>query len=470
MHVCIVGTGASGWMCCNALKTLDFIEKITIIGSPSIPTIGVGESNTIVFIRDFLDVLISNGDFTYEEFIRGTDAAIKYGVKYVNWSKKDFIHNFKHFNRTDKPTHYGRLLANKDENTYIHDIFDSYITKIIFDNHVSLDENEYPVSFHFDAAKFIDFFSKNALKNSKVNFISGTVDGVLKKDDEVQSILVDRKLCVADYYVFATGDTKLNDKILQIKYKDLSDVLLTNKAVVYPLQYTDKRNQFHPYTIAKTMKYGWRWITPTWSRIGTGYVFSTNHISIDEAIDEFLSDIGDKTLKPMVVNFEPKYNETPFHKNYCTLGMAQGFLEPLDAPGITITIKTILELVEYLSNKEKLTNINSELERLNEIICEQYKFWCSFILCQYKTCSRNDTNFWEDQKLAKYEPYDTIISNLDNYYYADSCELFMFQQTIASKDIKWKTNLKSPPYKVLEKKYPAIHHLDYLQTIHEKVY
>jgi hypothetical protein len=176
MHVCIIGTGASGWMCCNALKTLDFVKKITIIGSPIVPTIGVGESNTIVFIRDFLEVLISQGDFTYEEFIKQTDAVIKYGVKYVNWSKKDFIHNFKHFNQTNKPTHYGRLLANKDENVYIHDIFDSNITKVIFNNHVSLDDDEYPISFHFDAAKFISFFSKNALKDPKINFISGTVD------------------------------------------------------------------------------------------------------------------------------------------------------------------------------------------------------------------------------------------------------------------------------------------------------
>lgn len=78
--------------------------------------------------------------------------------------------------------------------------------------------------------------------------------------------------------------------------------------------------------------------------------------------------------------------------------------------------------------------------------------------------------FGKIKNLQNMRLYDTIISNLDNYYYANSCELFMFQQTIASKDIKWKTNLKSPPYKVLEKKYPAIHHLDYLRTIHEKVY
>ena len=450
-------------MCCNLLKDLDFIEKITIIGSPQIPSIGVGESNTLALVEHFLNKLIDNGDFTRNEFIKETDATIKYGVKYINWSKKNFIHHFK----TGDLTHYGRLLANKDENVYIHDIFHSHFTKVVFDNNISLDENEHPVSYHFDAAKFISFFSKNALKNPKVNFISGTVNCVSKNEDEIDSIFIDGEKYEADYYVFGTGDTKLNNDILGIKYKDLSNVLLTNKAVVYPLRYTNKKEQFHPYTKAKTMKNGWRWITPTWSRIGTGYVFSTNHISIEDAIDEFLDDIGDKTLEPMVVNFEPKYNETPFHKNYCTIGTAQGFLEPLDAPGLTLTILTIDSLMSYLRYKDRFIDTFSELERLNEWICLNYQYWCSFILCQYKTCYRNDTDFWRDHKLVKYEMYDMIMSSLDNpNAQLYSGEILMFHQTIASKDIKWDTKLKSKPYKMFDKKYPVIHHLDYIQKIH----
>ena len=60
------------------------------------------------------------------------------------------------------------------------------------------------------------------------------------------------------------------------------------------------------------MKHGWRWITPTWERIGTGYVFSENHISVDEAINEFITDIGDKTIQPFVVNFKPRVNKKTF--------------------------------------------------------------------------------------------------------------------------------------------------------------
>ena len=89
------------------------------------------------------------------------------------------------------------------------------------------------------------------------------------------------------------------------------------------------------------MKNGWRWITPTQSRIGTGYVFSDNHISIDEATNEFLEDIGDKTIKPFLVDFNPKCNKRPFKFNSCTIGMSSGFLEPLDATGLQISIQAI---------------------------------------------------------------------------------------------------------------------------------
>jgi tryptophan halogenase len=464
MHVCIIGTGASGWMCCNLLKDIYFIEKITVIGSPDIPSIGVGESNTLTFVLDFLSILISQGDFTLDEFIRETDATVKYGVRYIDWSKNDFIHHFK--NETEEIRHYGRLLANKNEETYIHDLFDQHLTSVIFQDNVSLDENSHPISYHFDAGKFIDFFSKNALKNPKVNFISGTVDDV-KKGDRITSIFVDGQEYLADYYVFATGDSKVNSDLLGIEYEDLSNVLLTNKAVVYPLKYTDKRKQFHPYTKAKTMKNGWRWITPTWSRIGTGYVFSDNHISIDEAIDEFLTDIGDKTLEPFVVDFSPKYNKTSFRENYCTIGMAQGFLEPLDAPGITITIKVIENIIDYLASKDLHDN-SIQLERINEKITSYYEYWCSFILCQYKTCHRNDTDFWKDHKLVKYDYYDIIMNNLDDLYFSTVHELMMFHQTIASKDIRWKTTLKGKPYKLLNEEYPVMHHLDFIQKRREE--
>lgn len=475
MNIVIVGTGSTGWILANYLKRIEYIKKITIIGSSKIPSIGVGESTTLFFKR-FLDELIELEDFTLKDFIKNTDAAVKYGVYYKNWSSKDFLHHFKNdktFYSVFDKIYYGRLLANKDSETYIHDLLGRDIFDMTQENLIYKNENDHPITYHFDAAKFIDFFSKIALKDKKVKFIDATVVGGTKDKDEVKSILLENgDIIKADYFVFATGDSKINENFLQVQYESLSKYLLTDTAVIYPLKYTDKRKQFHPYTVAKTMKNGWRWITPTWSRIGTGYVFSSNHISVDEAIKEFKEDIGDDTISPGIVEFKPKFNKEPFHKNWCTIGMAHGFLEPLDAPGLTMTISmTINHLKKYLSlyqdgMKHDDKRIQYETEKLNDIVTKNNMyFWCTFILAQYKSCHRDDTQFWIDHKKVQAEFYDKIISSLDDP--RPELENIMIQQTLAAKGVSWKTSLKSKPFPVKDLDLEKIHHLDYISQFHK---
>jgi tryptophan halogenase len=270
----------------------------------------------------------------------------------------------------------------------------------------------------------------------------------------------------ADYFIFASGNSDLIRNILKEEYVDLSDVLLTNKAVVYPLEYTDKRNQFHPYTLAKTMKYGWRWITPTYSRIGTGYVFSDRHVSVDQAVDEFLNDIGDKTLSPRVVEFCPRYNKKTFKKNYCTLGMLNGFLEPLDAPGLSMTGDVLIKLEKYLEYDYGGDDyLIMQLDHMNGYIKDMYQFWASFILAQYKTCHRNDTKFWIDHKNVKYDFYDNIIENLNNYMLFNS-SMMMFYHTLAGKDYQWNRGMHLAKFDDSSLK-PAEHHLDFIEEVHK---
>jgi tryptophan halogenase len=426
MHVCIVGTGASGWIACNHLKNLDIVKKITIIGSSEIPPIGVGESNVMAF-NDFIFSLIENNEFSYEEFIKETDAAIKYGVMYKNWSKNDFIHYFKTPSEFDNFSYstfdlysYQRSLGNKDPETFLHTIMGKQLFSTVKENNLLLNQKMFPNSYHFDAALFISFFKKIALKNYKVSFIDDKVVGGKKIDDSVKNIKTKNDLTIsADFFIFATGDAEINEKFLGIKYKDYSDLLLTNKAVVYPLPYKDKEKQMHPYTIAKTMKNGWRWITPTWSRIGTGYVFSDKYISEEDAMQELKDDIGDQTISPFVVKFEPKHNEKELHENWCTLGLASGFLEPLDAPGLSLTINSVFNQIPYylsyifFNNHAPKEQKDFKIKQINDIFNKKYDFWCAFIFSQYKTCFREDTKFWQDVRKIHWDYYESLINNLD---------------------------------------------------------
>jgi tryptophan 7-halogenase len=472
MHICIIGTGASGWITSTILKELNFIKKITIIGSPNIPSIGVGESTTLTFVTRVLNKV------DLKEFVRESDAAVKYGVYYKNWSKRNFIHYFKKQNdflrKNTSENVYGELLANKDPETHIHDLIGSKMWNFIYENKVSLDLSEHPHSWHFDAGKFIQFLKKTNLKDPKVTSVDDTIiDCKFSHGDTIDFIVGESDVrYTADYFINCCGDNKLNESVFKNEYASLSQYLLTNKALVYPLKYTNKKEQFHPYTVAKTMKNGWRWITPTQSRIGTGYVFSDNHISIDEATNEFLEDIGDKTIQPLLVDFNPKFNKKPFKSNSCSIGMSSGFLEPLDAPGLAITLHAIdklSELLQYKEDKSKLIKYLNYSKTLNNCMLIAYQWWCAFILHQYKTCWRRDTKFWIDHKNVECGFYEQIINSLEYVpmHLFENYEYMMFYLTTAGKDIQWKSKITQKPFLVEQLDTETVSHLDYIQEFYK---
>lgn len=465
MHICIIGNGFAGLLAGLSMSTNQYVKKITLIGSPTIPSIGVGESTTIGMNRILKKIGISD-----EEFIRNTDASIKYGVYYKNWSKRDYIHYIKShqpWNRQNISAEaYAKLLANKPKNVHIHDLIGKNLFCQANKNNVLLDKNEYPHTWHFDASKGIQFLKSIIEKNNIVELIhSNVVDCTFQKNDLIKSItLDDGNKIAADYYINATGNWEFNSKVFKTEYESLSNILLTNKAIFAPIEYSNKRKQFHPYTVAKTMNCGWRWITPIWSRIGSGYVFSTNYITEDQAIDEFLEDVGDKSIEPRVVNFSPKYNKKTFRINSCSIGMANGFLEPLDAPGIAIISVILGELDYMLEAIQNKSNLNQKIDIYNQFITSQYMWWASFIFCQYKTCFRNDTNFWKDCKNLKFEFYEKIFESIDDFNCSPR-ESMMICQTISSKDIQWKTSLTELPFPIPENFCETISHLDYINHI-----
>jgi hypothetical protein len=152
--------------------------------------------------------------------------------------------------------------------------------------------------------------------------------------------------------------------------------------------------------------------------------------------------------------------------------MSSGFLEPLDAPGLSISIYTILELIELLKCKKdstKLIKYFNLLNNSNEIMAINYQWGCSFILHQYKTCWRNDTKFWTDHKNVKCDFYDQIIKSLEYVplHLLERYEYMMFYLTTAGKDIQWKSKIKQKPFFVDQLDTETIHHLEYIQKFYE---
>lgn len=475
MHICIVGTGASGWLTAHSLSRLPQVEKITIVGSDKIPSIGVGESTTFNFMEYLFDVFGFNLNKPCKHFMKflvDIDAAIKFGVYYDGWSKKPFLHQF--VTITHDMLKQQKLLGKKPEDGWVNEYISPNI-HYVMKNHIYMARNTIPAAVHFDANMFIRTMQTLAKENEKINHVVGTAVDLLYEGEEAKTLILDdgRKID-ANYFVSCIGQTAFNQKVFKEEYKSYSDVLLTNRAIAGPIEYTDKRNQFVPYTTSRSMKYGWRWITPTWSRIGTGYVFSNNHVSDDEAIHEFLTNVGDRTFKidPFVVDFTPRKAINSFKKNTCTIGMAAGFVEPLDAPGLSLTTNAIVQL-------KKIITGHSTIEKSNEFMDWSYKLWICFILHQYKVSSRNDTKFWEDAKNVNFPLYDEIVAwtmgkttkmpdgVLGGHDHKTIWEPTMFWNTTAGRDITWEVADDTPLVKPKTMGIDLGHHFDYIKGIHE---
>jgi len=488
MHICVVGTGASGWMTAHALAKLNKVTKVTIVGSDKIPTIGVGESTTLNFMAFLKDTFGYNLNYPCKhslKFLVDVDAAIKFGVYYDKWSDNSFLHEFGGRLILERHRQLGKKPKGESVNEYISDM-----TKYVFNNHLYLrpyaigeddDENiklnvNYLIcAIHFDANMFIKTMQNLAKDNSKIEHVVGTaIDLLYEQEDAKTLVLEDGRKIDADYFVSCIGQTAFNQKVFREEYQWYGDILLTNRAVAGPMEYTDKRKQFHPYTVARAMKNGWRWITPTWSRVGTGYVFSNNHVSDDEAIHEFLENVGDRNFKidPFIVDFTPRKAVNSFKKNTCTIGMAAGFVEPLDAPGLSLTANAITQLQTILIGKQTI-------EKANEFMDWSYKLWVAFVLNQYKTASRNDTKFWQDAKNVNFPIYDEIFAWITNKttklpegvpggkMNIPIWEPNMFWMTTAGKDVQWDVDSDLPLMKPAPVGVDGGHHLDYFEGIRQ---
>jgi len=488
MHICIVGTGAAGLMAACLLKEKGYVKKISLIGSPHISTIGVGESTTLNF-----EELHQKFDDNFSDFVRESDAAVKYGVYYHGWNPgKNWLHYFKTREQTahNRVDHllYGISLGNKPKDVFIHDIYGTklfdYANKhqIVYERQEYM--HEYPFSWHFDAGKYIKYMKGICERSKKIEIIYDTaVSCEFRYENQIKSIsklkLESDREVIADFYINSSGASGKSGNVFQVEYQLLTDVLLTNRALFLPLKYKNKKEQFHPYTIAKTMKNGWRWITPTWSRIGTGYAFSSNHVSDDEAVKEFLEDIGDISLEPNVVDFTPKVNKETFGSNYCNIGMASGFLEPLDAPGLSIGAGSVEELTIHLNSYRNRNHIVDDLhnpnhewnhivKNLNLGSQNVFKFWCAFILNQYKTCHRRDTEFWKDHTSVEYDYYDFLMQNLHNpEVWPDYGASMMFHQTLAARNIQWDTGMDDVPIALSDRDAPTMNHYDFIKAIRD---
>lgn len=400
--ICIVGGGSSGWAAAAYLLN-NTPAKITLIESTKIGPIGVGEG-TQPFTMPFLRAC----GLEPKDWMKASDATYKYGVEFTGWSEHPVFvdndtqemavlgsgvmaHNYwlsksgiDRKELTEDTPSYRLATANKAPKA----------------GHPSLDYTPGYTTDTWDAVHFNAIALGDTLRNKfkkDVTYIDDIIINVPTDDTGIVKLETENSGDIAaDLYIDASGfKSLLLEGALGVEFNSINDILLCDKAVAMPKQYTNKEEEMHPYTKSIAMDAGWRWSIPTYSRIGNGYVYSSKHTTPEQAEQDLRDSIGEYEAEAFHLDIKCGSHEHVAVKNVYAIGLAGGFVEPLEATGITLSTKAIESLGSELvkSNGEwnngVKANLNTEFKNMIQEIVD-------FVFLHYHFAEKDDTEFWKD--------------------------------------------------------------------------
>lgn len=404
-RIAIVGGGNAGWLSANHLGlelSRDPEIQITLIESRDVPVIGVGEG-TVPIIRNSLQ----NFGISETDILLNCDATLKTGIKFSNWMSEDKYGKDNFFYHTFDAPYPGGFdvtnywLGNKAVASYSQ----LAATYFIVEQNCCPKRPDSPpyrglvnYAYHFDAAKFCNLLADNAKKRYGIKHIYETIKQVTLHDDgSIKGLQYNSGGYEEfDFYIDCTGfSALLIDGALSVPLVDKGNQILTDTALALQVP-TDSSEALFPYTKAVAHGAGWIWDIPLTTRRGTGFVYSSRHISDEDALREFSKYHG-KSLENTNVRKIPMkagYREKVWEKNCVALGLAQGFVEPLEATSIFMT-----DVCAGLIAKKIPLNVEEiplYAKSCNDIVSLSWERILDFIQLHYCISDRRDTEFWRD--------------------------------------------------------------------------
>lgn len=409
-HIVIVGGGTAGWMAAASLSNhfANSDMRITVVESSAIGTIGVGEA-TIPAIRDYYKGL-GIDEF---ELMRATRATVKLGIEFTDWVRRgeSFMHPFGLFGlpARDVPFHQYWLKARGAGDACA---FGEYSLAIAlakqnrFTRPYPRPETALSVfdwALHFDAALFAVYLRDYSLKRRVVHLDRKVIEVNLRAGDGfIDSLtLEDGERLSGDMFIDCTGFRGLLiEGALKSGYEDWSQWLPCDRAIAVPCA---SAAALTPYTRATALEAGWKWRIPLQHRIGNGYVFCSQFINETEAADRLLASLeGEQLANPNVLRFTTGVRKKMWSKNCVALGLASGFLEPLESTSISLIETGIEKLRRLFPDKTFNPALEEEFNRISRLEFERIR---DFLIIHYRFNQRDDSEFWRDcRELPMPEP------------------------------------------------------------------
>lgn len=409
-HILIIGGGTAGWM-----AAMLFVHawgkkhgvKVTLMESSAIGTIGVGEGSTPRMRRFFERIGVPE-----REWMPACNATYKCGISFPGWSTKPGFQTYYHpfFTPSDNSFiewFYHNMVLRQAKNRDVHahpDVF--FVSRYLAANRraplsSAPDGYKTDYAYHFDAALIGQFLKERSMALG-VRHMVDTVTAVNRAENgDIASVSTEAHGTVAaDFFVDCSGFASLLiHRSLGVPFISYADYLFNDRAVALPTP-ADDDGTLACETQSIAMKNGWAWKIPLTNRYGNGYVYSSRYCSAEEAEAELrnLTGIQDQAVEARHLKMRVGRVERSWERNCLTVGLAQGFIEPLEATAL-MTVQETLEW--FIEQYEKDDFTDRGRDTLNEKLNRLFDGIRDYVYMHYKLNSRDDTQYWKDCRKTK---------------------------------------------------------------------
>lgn len=397
--IVIVGGGTAGWMSAVyvAKKWQQYNIDIRIIESDSIGTIGVGEGTT-PSIKNFFDAIgiVSN------EWMTACNATFKTGIRFIDWSpdsgNESYFHPF--YSQLDEyfQHEFSQNINLRHRGFDVHTHPDEFLlaNQLAWQSKAPIAPKNLPFdtayAYHFDASLLAKYLKEKALSWGVKHHVA-TIDQVHQAENgDISAVTADTgENFEADFFIDCSGfKSMLLGRTLKVPYLSFKEGLLNDSAVTIA---TDCEDVTPCLTTSTALSCGWAWRIPLTNRFGNGYVYSSDFITAEEAEAELKAHLGlpaetkASHLKMRVGRFQDGWD-----KNCLAIGLAQGFIEPLEATALHFVSQSITDFVDAYETAN-LSDGNRTL--YNQKLADRFECVRDYIELHYLTNSRNDTPYWK---------------------------------------------------------------------------